>query len=70
MSVTSTLETVPEMAEQTPALLELGNLGLAQPQHEFSSFSADEKHACAWGETNISRKLTNPHRALQTTRQS
>ena len=40
MSVTPTLETVPETAEQTLALPELGNLGPAQPQHEFSSFSA------------------------------
>ena len=40
MSVTPTLETVSETAEQTLALPELGNLGLAQPQHEFSSFSA------------------------------
>ena len=40
MSVTPTLETVPEMAEQTLALLELGNLGPAHPQHEFSSFTA------------------------------
>ena len=39
MSVTPTLETVPETAKQTLALPELGNLGLAQTQHEFSSFS-------------------------------
>ena len=30
----------------------------------------DEERACAWGETGISRKLANQHRALQTTRQS
>ena len=30
----------------------------------------DEERACAWGETDISRKLANPHRALRTTRQS
>ena len=30
----------------------------------------DEERACAQGETDISRKLANPHRALRTTRQS
>ena len=30
----------------------------------------DEEHACARGKTDIFRKLANPHRALQTTRQS
>ena len=31
---------------------------------------ADEERASAHGETDISRKLANPHRALRTTRQS
>ena len=34
------------------------------------SGAIDEERAGARGETNISRKLTNPHRALRTTRQS
>ena len=43
-------------------LLQKERASLGQPD--------DEKHVCAWGETDISRKLANPHRALWTTRQS
>ena len=57
-----------------PLLSCLGNTPLpAKPVSNVSSLVqqvGDEERACARGETDISRKLANPHRALRTTRQS
>ena len=60
-------EPVRPQAEQLPILFPSD---FSAAVRAWSVVDGDEEHVCAQGETDISRKLTNPHRALQTTRQS